>query len=164
MAAMVREQVRSLDKNLPVAKVYPFSALVDDNLVQERLIATLSGFFGGLALLLASVGLYGVLAYTVQRRTYEIGIRMSLGAEGGAVLGMILRGCLLTVGAGLAIGVSASMWLSRLVSHQLFGVAPGDPAAIAVATCIMIAAAMVAGYLPARRAARVNPIVALRHE
>jgi predicted permease len=164
MAAMVREQVRALDTNLPVAKVYPFSGLMDDNLVQERLIAALSGFFGGLALLLASVGVYGVLAYTVQRRTREIGIRMSLGAEGGAVLRMILRDCLLAVGAGLAIGVSASVWLSRLVSHQLFGVAPGDPAAIAAATCIMIAAAMVAGYLPARRAARVDPIVALRHE
>jgi predicted permease len=163
IAAAVREQIRALDRNLP-AKVSVFSELVDENLVQERLIATLSGFFGALALLLASVGLYGVMAYNVQRRTREIGIRMSLGADRGAVLWMAMRECLVLVAAGIAIGIPASLWLSKLVVHQLFGVTQGDGPTIAAATLLLTAVAALAGYLPARRASRVDPLIALRYE
>jgi predicted permease len=162
-AALIREQIRALDRDLPV-KLSLFSGLIDDNLAQERLIATLSSFFGGLALLLASIGLYGVMAYTVERRTREIGIRMSLGAQRGSVAWLVLRDCIVTASVGIVVGVPASLWLSRLVRSQLFGVAPGDPATIACSCILLTAVAVLAGYLPARRAARVDPMVALRYE
>jgi predicted permease len=163
MAAAVREQVRAQDNNLPV-EISLFSDLVDENLAQERLMATLSGFFAGLALLLTATGLYGVIAYSVQRRTREIGIRMSLGARRAEVLWMVLRDCLLLAGLGVAAGVPVSFWLSRLVARQLFGVAPGDPATIAAAAAFLIVVATLAGYLPARRASRLDPMVALRYD
>ena len=163
LAAAVREQVRVLDTNLPV-DIRLFSDLIDEDLAQERLIATLSGFFGGVALLLTAMGLYGVIAYNVQRRTREIGIRMSLGARRAEVLWMVLRDCLLLAGLGVAAGVPASFWLSRLVARQLFGVAPGDLATVGAASGFLIVVAALAGYLPARRASRVDPMVALRYE
>jgi macrolide transport system ATP-binding/permease protein len=163
MAAAVREQARAQDKNLPI-EISLFSDLVDENLAQERLIATLSGFFAGLALLLTATGLYGVIAYSVQRRTREIGIRMSLGARRAEVLWMVLRDSLLLTGIGVAAGVPASFWLSRIVARQLFGVTPGDLATIAGAAAFLIAVAALAGYLPARRASRVDPMVTLRYD
>jgi predicted permease len=163
MAAAVREQTRSLDKNLPV-EISLFSDLVDENLAQERLVAALSGFFAGLALLLTATGLYGVIAYNVQRRTREIGIRMSLGGRPGAVLWMVLRDCLLLATLGVAAGVPASFWLSRFVARQLFGVAPGDLATIAGASAFLLVVATLAGFVPARRASRLDPMIALRHE
>src|SRR5262249_32565835 len=162
-AAAVREQVRALDRNLPV-EIRLFPELVDENLAQERLIATLSGFFSGLALLLTAPWLYGVIAYSVQRRTREIGIRMSLGARRAAVLWMVLRDCLLLAGLGVAAGVPASFWLSRLVARQLFGVSATDGPTIASATLLLLVVAAGAAYIPARRAARVDPMVALRYE
>jgi predicted permease len=164
MASAIREQVRLLDKNLPIAEVKLFSDLVDQNLVQERLIATLSGCFGILALLLACVGLYGTLTCGVQRRMREIGIRMSLGADGGKVLRLILRDCFLIVTSGIVLGVPFSLWLSRFVSRQLFGVPPNDPATIAAATLLLVSVAGLAGYLPARRASQADPMAALRQE
>jgi predicted permease len=161
MATAVREQVRAIDQKLPV-KMSLFADLVDENLAQERLMATMSGFFGGVALLLTSLGLYGVIAYGAQRRTREIGIRMSLGANRAAVVWMVLGECLVLVGLGVAAGGLASLWLSRLVSRQLFGVAPGDPATIVSAISFLIAVATLAAYLPARRASRVDPMIALR--
>jgi predicted permease len=164
MSAALREQVRALDKDLPIARIVAFSAIVDAQLVRERLIAVLSGFFGVIALLLASIGLYGVVAYTVQRRTREIGIRMALGARRGAVIRMVMRHSLALIGAGLAIGLPLSLWLSKLTTSLLFGVTPGDPLTIGSAILVLIAVAALAGYLPARRAARVDPMTALRHE
>jgi predicted permease len=161
IAAAVREQVRALDPNLPV-KVSLFDDLVDETLVQERLIATLSTFFGALALLLTSLGLYGVIAYSVQRRTREIGVRMSLGARPAAILRAILRENLTMVAIGVAAGSLSSLWLSRLVSRQLFGVAAGDPRTMVSAVTFLIAVATLAAYLPARRASHIDPMAALR--
>ncbi|HMF61584.1 MAG TPA: ABC transporter permease, partial [Vicinamibacterales bacterium] len=160
--AAFREQVRALDGNLPVANLSTFSDLVDRDLVQERLVATLSGFFGGLALILTAIGLYGGLAYAVQHRTHEIGIRMSLGAGRGAVIWLILRECFAIVTAGIAIGLPPSLWLSGLVRHQLYGLTPRDPITLMTAMGLIVAVTALAGYLPARRAARVDPMVALR--
>jgi predicted permease len=162
--AAVREQVRVLDGNLPVADMSTFSDLVDRDLVQERLVATLSGFFGGLALILTAIGLYGGLAYAVQHRTHEIGIRMSLGAGRGAVVWLILRECFAIVAAGIALGLPPSLWLSSLVRHQLYGLTPRDPMTLAIAVSLIIVVTALAGYLPARRASRVDPMVALRCE
>jgi ABC-type antimicrobial peptide transport system permease subunit len=163
MAAAVRGQVRALDKHLPI-EIRLFQDLVDEDLAQERLIAHLSSFFAGLALLLTAMGLYGVVAYNVHRRTREIGIRMSLGARRPAVVWMVLRDCLLPAGLGVAAGAPASLWLSRFIEHQLFGIAAGDPATIAAAAAFLLAIAYLAGYFPARRASRVDPMVALRYE
>jgi ABC-type lipoprotein release transport system permease subunit len=159
----VRHMIRALDNDLPV-KVRPFSQLVDANLERERLIAALCGCFAALALLLTSIGLYGVIAHGVQRRTREIGIRMSLGARRGTVLWMVLRDCLIVVAAGVAAGVPLSLWMSRLVSAQLFGVSPHDPVTLAAGITILTLVAALAGYVPARRAARVDPVAALRCE
>jgi len=163
MAGTIREQVHALDKNMPV-EIRLFSELIDDNIAQERLIATLSGFFGGLALLLTAMGLYGVIAYGVLRRTREIGIRISLGARRAAVLWMVLRDSLLLAGLGIVAGVPASIWLSRLIERQLFAVTAGDPATVAAAAAFLIVVASLAGYLPARHASRVDPMVALRYD
>jgi ABC-type antimicrobial peptide transport system permease subunit len=163
MAPALRAQVHALDKNLPV-KVALFSDLVDENLAQERLVATLSGFFGVVALLLTAVGLYGVIACSTGRRTREIGIRMSLGARRATVVWMVLRDCLVLVVVGIGAGLIATFWLSRFVTRQLFEVAPADPLTLAIAPMFLLTVAALAAYVPARRAARVDPIVALRYE
>jgi predicted permease len=164
LVAALRREVQALDHDLPLYNVKTFAEQKSESLARERLIATLSGFFGALALVLASIGLYGVMAYSVQRRTREIGIRMSLGAMRGRVVWMVLRDCLLMVAMGIAVGIPLSLWLSRLVTSQLFGVAPGDPVTIAVAAFILTAVAALAGYLPAHRASRIDPMAALRCE
>jgi len=162
MAAAVREQARGLDPSLPI-RISLFGDLVNENLVQERLIATLSSFFGALALLLTSLGLYGIIAYSVQRRTREIGIRMSLGANRAAILVGILRESFVVVAAGVAVGAGASVFVSRLVARQLFGISPGDPTTVGAAILFLFAVAAVAAYIPARRATLVDPAIALRN-
>ncbi|PYT32975.1 MAG: permease, partial [Acidobacteria bacterium] len=124
----------------------------------------LSSFFSLVALLLASIGLYGVMAYAVARRTSEIGIRMALGAEHRSILRMVMLETLLLVIIGAAIGISAALASTRLVSSMLFGLEPTDPMTLATATGVMLAVAACAGYLPARRASRVDPTAALRYE
>src|SRR5262249_36514577 len=131
---------------------------------RERLVATLSTFFGLFALLLAALGLYGVMAYTVARRTREIGLRVALGARAGDVVWLVMRETLLLAFIGVVIGLPAALAATRLTEGLLFGLSPTDPWTIAVATVVMIAVATLAGYLPARRAARVDPMVALRYE
>jgi ABC-type antimicrobial peptide transport system permease subunit len=163
LAAAVRQEIRALDRNLP-AKISLFSELVDENLVQERLLATLSGFFGGLALLLASVGLYGVMAYNVQRRTREIGIRMSMGAGRWQVLWMVTREALGLIIAGVVLGLPAALAASSLVSSMLFGLTAGDPVTILGATGLLTLTGLLAAFLPAYRASHVDPMVALRYE
>jgi len=161
---MIRQQVEQVDRSLPILSASPLGELLDRRLTQERLLAQLCGFFGALALLLASVGLYGVLSYSIARRTNEIGIRMALGAQRRTVLGMVLRETVVVVAVGIAIGVPVAFGLTRLVSSKLYGLKSTDPLTITLATLILAAVAMLAGYLPARRASRVDPLIALRYE
>lgn len=156
--------VRDIDSRLPVYSVKTLDSQLDDTLVQERLIASLSALFGLLALLLTSVGLYGLLAYTVNRRSGEIGIRMALGAERAGIMRMILRETLLLIGCGLAIGLPAAALSSRLIGSQLFGLKPVDPLTFTVACLVMVAVALAASYWPAHRAASIDPMRALRTE
>jgi predicted permease len=159
----VRNQIRALDATMP-ARIRPFADIVDATLERERLIATLAGVFAALALVLTAAGLFGAIAYSVERRTREIGIRVSVGAQPLGVVWMVLRDCLFVAVAGIALGAPITLWLSGAVKSQLFGVSPHDPATIAIAAGGLLAVAMLAGYLPARRAARVDPVIALRHE
>jgi predicted permease len=137
---------------------------VDDSLVPERLLATLSAFFGGLALLLTAIGLYGVMAYLVTRRTHEIGLRMALGARQGSILRLVLRDSAVLLGAGIAAGTAGALWVTQFVRYLLFGLAPRDAGTLAVAVAVLLAVGLVASYLPARRATKVDPMVALRYE
>lgn len=141
-----------------------FKPMIEATILRERLMATLSGFFGGLALLLACIGLYGILSYGVASRTNEIGIRMALGARSRDVLWLILREALLLVAVGVAVGLPLVFALTRLASTLLFGLTPTDPVSLLCAALLMFAVALVAGYLPSRRATRVDPLVALRCE
>jgi ABC-type antimicrobial peptide transport system permease subunit len=137
---------------------------VDASLVQERMLATLAGTFGLLALVLACVGLYGLLAYSVAQRTKEIGIRMALGAPARRVVRLVLRGAAGLVATGVFVGLPAAWAASRFVKGMLFGVTALDPVTIVGAVAVLALAAQVAAFLPARRASRVDPLVALRHE
>jgi ABC-type antimicrobial peptide transport system permease subunit len=134
------------------------------SLANERLMATLSGIFSGLATLLAMIGLYGVMAYTVSRRTREIGIRMALGAVSGNIAWLVMREVLLLVAIGMTIALPIAWMLSSYVRAQLYGVTPADPTTLALAILALAGVAGLAGLLPALRAARVNPITALRYE
>ncbi|MBI1787102.1 MAG: ABC transporter permease [Acidobacteria bacterium] len=164
MVRTVRREVELVDRGLAILNVSPLGELLDRTLTQERLIAQLCTLFGLLALVLACVGLYGVLSYSIARRTNEIGIRMALGALPSSVLGAVLRETLLVVAIGIAAGIPASFALTRLVSSKLYGLKATDPLTIVAAGVVLIAAAMLAGYLPARRASRVDPLIALRYE
>jgi predicted permease len=164
----IREEIQKVDNTLPVFNVYTLAEEVDAALMRERLIAVLSSLFSALALLLACVGLYGLTAFNVVRRTGEMGIRMALGANGRDVQWMVLREALLVVLAGVAIGIPSALAVGRLASSQisglLFGLSPHDPAAILTAGVVMILVVGIAGYLPARRASRLDPMAALRIE
>ena len=160
----VRRQVTAIDPSVPVLATRTIEQQIDNNVLEDRLLTTLSGFFGGLALLLAAVGLYGVISYAVTRRTREIGIRMALGAERSSVVWLVARYAAGLVLAGAAIGVPAALALSRLVKTFLYGISAQDPAAIAAATATLLLAAGVASLLPALRATKVDPMTALRHE
>src|ERR1039458_10204485 len=159
-----RKAILAYDPAIPIGRTQPLVTMLDDNLRQERIIAQLSTVFGGLALLLAAIGLYGVLSYAVAQRTNEIGIRMALGAERGMVVRMVLRETAVLIAIGLAAGVPASLACARLIQSKLFGLKPADPVTLAAALGIMIVVAIASGYLPARRASRVAPLIALRYE
>jgi predicted permease len=160
----VRRVVRDLDPNLPLADVKTQTEQIAETLVQERLFARLSSFFGGLAVLLACVGLYGLMAYAVTRRTGEMGIRMALGAQRRDILRMIMRETLVIVVLGVAIGIPAALAATRFVRSMLYGLKTTDPLTTAVSALVMMFVALLAGYLPARRATKVDPMVALRYE
>ena len=164
MFAAVRRTIQQLDHSLPVYQMKTLANQLDETLNAERLIATLSTAFGVLATLLAAVGLYGVMAFVVARRTKEIGLRMALGAQRGNVIWMVLLESLVLLAVGLAIGVPVALGLSHYVSAQLFGVKPTDVWTVLGALAILAAVAAGAGLLPARRASAIDPIQALRYE
>ena len=160
----VRKALADVDPNLTVLSMVSFGEQVARNFNQERLIARLTELFGALALILACVGLYGVTAYGVARRTNEIGIRMALGADRRNVLGLVLRAAIFQLGLGVAIGIPATLAGGNLLASQLYGVKSYDPVILGVATVVLAGCAIVAAYVPARRATRVDPLVALRYE
>jgi predicted permease len=164
MEDRVRKTLASVDPNLVLYTVDPYEQVVSGDFSQEKMIATLVSLFGALGLVLAAVGLYGVMAYTVEQRTSEIGLRMALGADRGQVTKMILSGAFLQIGIGLAIGIPAAIGAGRLMTSQLFGVKPWDPIMLALAALMLSLAALLASAIPARRAAGVEPMVALRNE
>jgi predicted permease len=160
----VRREVTSVDPNLPVFRATTLLAQSEQSLMKERLLATLSSVFGALALLLACVGLYGLMAYTVARRTAEIGIRVALGARRDHITWLVLGETLWLTGAGIAAGVPLAIWAARYAKSVLFGVGAADPLTIAATVAILIAVAVLAGHIPARRALQLDPTMALRHE
>jgi ABC-type antimicrobial peptide transport system permease subunit len=153
-----------VNPDLAVIDFVSFAGQVQENFSQQAMIAKLTSLFGLLALLLASVGLYGVTAYSVERRTSEIGIRMALGADRLNVLKLVLRGAFLQIGIGLAIGIPATILGGRAMATQLFGVKPYDPNILLLTTAVLSLAALVAAVVPARRAATLDPMRALRTE
>jgi len=160
----VREAVRQVEPNLPMMDVSTQLEQVERRFAQEKIFAQAYTLFGGLALLVASIGLFGLMSYAVARRTNEIGIRMALGAQRGDVMRQVLVESMILVAIGVAIGVAGSLGAGRFVSTLLFGLAPTDMLTIAAATALMIAVSALAGFLPARRASRVDPMVALRYD
>jgi predicted permease len=164
VSASIREVVKQTAATLPPIEMHTMDELVSDSLTSSRMITKLSGFFGALAALLACIGIYGIMAFAVAGRTNEIGIRMALGAQGGDVLWLVLRESLLLVVIGVAIGLPSVIGAAKLISSQLFGLSAADPVALLAATALMFSVAIVAGYIPARRASRIDPLVALHYE
>ena len=164
LMAQVRRRIQALDANIPVYDMRTLDEQISISLRNERLVASLSSIFGLLATVLAVIGLYGVMAYTVARRTREIGIRMALGALQGNVLWMVMKEVAILIGAGVLVGVPVALALTRLVRNQLYGLAPHDPITLISATLVLAVVAGFAGFIPALRASRIDPTQALRYE
>jgi predicted permease len=159
-----RKTFAAVDPSVPLTRVRSVADLVDSSLSNDILVARLSSFFGALALLLACVGLYGVMSYTVNRRTREIGVRMALGAQRTQVLRMVLEEAMKLVVIGILVGLPVTLLLTRLLGSMLFGLSSADPVAMVSVIALLGAIATVAGFIPARRATKVDPMVALRYE
>jgi predicted permease len=161
--AAIRGEVKTLDAGMPVFDMKTLEGQLDETLLTDRLIATLAAGFGALATVLASVGLYGVMAFVVARRRKELGIRLALGAEPGLVVWLVMKEVLMLLGIGLAVGVPAAIGLGRFVSSQLYGVQPSDPWVALGTTAVLVLVSAAAGLIPARSASRIDPILALRY-
>jgi ABC-type antimicrobial peptide transport system permease subunit len=164
MESIARRALSEINPNLAVVKFQTFDAQIAEQFTQDRMLARLTVLFGGLALLLASVGLYGVSAYSVARRTAEIGIRMALGAERGSVTAMVMRSAVVQAGLGLAIGIPIAWLCVRFVESQLYQIKGIDAAVLLSAVLVLAVAATLAALIPARRAASIDPAKALRNE
>jgi putative ABC transport system permease protein len=164
VAAQVRREVAAIDPNLPAFVIRTLATEVDAALIRERLLAMLTTVFGALAVLLVGIGLYGVIAYSVGRRTQEIGVRMALGASRGEVSWLVLRETLWVAGAGIAGGIPVTLGVTRLIGGFLYGVKASDPTVLVGSALFLAGIGIIAGYAPARRAARIDPMTALRQE
>jgi predicted permease len=164
VTAAIRESLGQIDKDLPLGDIAEMPNVVGDSVAEPRFRTFLLGLFAAMALILAATGIFGVISYSVSRRTHEIGIRVALGASRAAILQMVLRETLLLALAGLAVGIPCALAASRLVAHMLFGVSAHDPITILAVAVTLAAVAALAGFIPARRAMRVNPMVALKYE
>jgi len=164
MAALTQRTLTSINPNLSVVRFQTFDQQIADRFTEERMVARLTALFGALALLLATVGLYGVTAYAVARRTSEIGIRMALGANRTGVIAMVMRGALIQAALGLAIGIPAALLSMRLIESQLYDVKGMDNGVLLTSVLTLAVAACLAGLVPARRAASTDPARALRTE
>jgi predicted permease len=162
--ASLRNEVKKLDASMPIYELKTLGGQLDETLLTERLIALLSAGFGMLATLLAALGLYGVMAFVVARRTKELGVRMALGAQASSVIWLVMRDVLLLLVLGLAVGIPAAIGLGRFVATQLYGIKANDPSIAGASMIVMIVVAALAGFIPARRASRIDPILALRYE
>jgi predicted permease len=160
--AAARRTVAEIDSNIPIYNLRTLTRQVERSLLTERIVATLSTAFGALATLLAVIGLYGVMAYTAARRTREIGLRMAMGALSSDVIWIVMREVIVLVGTGVTLGLIAAWGLSRLIGNQMYGISPNDPVTMAAAASGLTIVALIAGYIPAFRAARINPVIALR--
>jgi ABC-type antimicrobial peptide transport system permease subunit len=162
--ALIRREVQALDRSLPVFETKTVQAQLDETLLTDRLVALLSAGFGMLATVLASIGLYGVMAFVVARRRKELGIRIALGAQRAAILWSVMREVLILLSIGLVVGIPTGLGLGRLVSAQLYGIQGHDPS-VAVGTVLLLTTvSALAGLIPAHRASRVDPILVLRYE
>jgi ABC-type antimicrobial peptide transport system permease subunit len=164
MLMQVKKALAEVSPNLVIYGVEPYSIVIQGTFDQQNMIASLTWLFGAVGLVLAAVGLYGVTAYGVEQRRSEIGVRMALGANRGSVVAMVLRGAFWQVGIGLGIGIPAAIGAGYLMASQLFGVAPWNPLLLAGATVLLGLAALCAAVIPARRAASIDPMQALRSE
>jgi ABC-type antimicrobial peptide transport system permease subunit len=160
----VRREVAALDPNVPVLNAAPLVEQIKWSLLPQRLAASVAGAFGLVGLLLASVGIFGLVAYAVAQRTHEIGVRMALGAQAGDVLRMILAQGVRLALIGIAVGLAGAFAVTRLLTELLYGVSATDPTVYALVALLLAGAALLACYLPARRATKVDPMVALRYE
>jgi len=160
----LRHAVQQVDANLPVRNIRTQQEQIDETMQQERMFATLTAGFGLLALVLACVGIYGIMAYTVSQRTNEFGIRLALGALRGQIRGMVLREAAWIAGAGVVLGAAATLLLARLVQAMLFGVKPYDPVSLAGSGTLLLGLALLASFLPAQRATLIDPMEAMRNE
>lgn len=164
MFGAINGAVKKLDSRVAASEMRTLNSQLDQILLTERLIAMMSAGFGALATLLASIGLYGVMAFVVARRTREIGVRLALGAMRGSVVWLVMREVLLLLGLGLTLGIPAAFALGRFLSAQLYGVKANDPWVAGFAVILLSLVAALAGLVPARRASRIDPLVALRYE
>lgn len=164
LASAIRQTVRGLDKTAPVYNVHLVQEELERSLLRERLVGTITGLFGALALVLAAVGLYGLTAYGVTRRTREFGIRIAIGAKAGSIVRLVLREALWLLALGIVVGLAAAWGLGRVVSSLLFGIAPADPLSGALAVVVLVVSALAAAWIPARRASKVEPTTALRYQ